>query len=279
MHDAQRTGQPLVLQVKVEHLELRRGQHALVDHGLTGKAWEIDGFAPGAVLAGPLGAEFVLGTLADDVGAALQLHAFGAGDEQLAEGRHRVAGQRAQRGLVGGYVAPAQHLQALGLDDLLHRGGGRRGVFRGLRQERDAGGVAACFGQVEVDDLTEEVVGNLDQDAGAVTAVRLGALRTAMLEVDQRGDCLVHDVAAAPAVHVDDHGNPARVMLECGVVEPDALGRHSHLTLHRKNFPPRNSASAPLAPPGRLWAGPHRSCRMWCSPGGDDPVGDSSVQR
>ena len=75
MHDAQRAGQPLVLQVEVERLELRRGQHALVDERLTGKAWEVDGFAAGAVLAGPLGAELVLGALAHDVGATLEIHA------------------------------------------------------------------------------------------------------------------------------------------------------------------------------------------------------------
>ena len=75
MHDAQRAGQPIVLQVEVERLELRRGQHALVDEGLTGKAWEVDGFAAGAVLAGALGAELVLGALAHHVRAALEIHA------------------------------------------------------------------------------------------------------------------------------------------------------------------------------------------------------------
>ena len=261
MHDAQRTGQPLILQVQIERLELRRGQHALVDHGLAGKAWEVDGFTAGAVLARALGTELVLGTLADHVGAALQLHAVGAGDEHLAEGWHRVAGQRAQRRVVGGYLAPAQYLQALGFGDLLDRSAGGGRFFRRLRQERDAGGVTARLRQVEVDDVAQERIGNLDQDAGTVTAVRLGALGAAVLEVHQRGDCLIHDVAAAAAVHVDDHGHPARVMLECGVVEPDAVGRHSHLTLHQY-FPPQHSRIAPLAAaPRGLRARPLRSCR------------------
>ena len=155
VHDAQRAGQPIVLQVEVEGLELRRGQHALVDEGLTGKAWEVDGFAAGAVLARALGAELVLGALAHHVGAALQVHARGAGDEHLPEGRHRVARQRAERRIVGGHVAPAQHLKALGLGDLLHGLAGRGGVLGRLRQECDAGGVAALFGQLEVDDGAE----------------------------------------------------------------------------------------------------------------------------
>ena len=97
----------------------------------------------------------------------------------LAEGRHRIAGQGAQRGVVGGYVAPADDLQALGLDDLLDglAGGGR--VAGGLRQEGDAGGVGTLGGQVELDDGTQEGVGNLQQDARTVTAVRLGAGGTA----------------------------------------------------------------------------------------------------
>src|ERR1700712_3553828 len=100
MHDAQRTGQPLVLQIEVERPQLRRGQHSLVDEGLAGKAWEIDSFAPWPVLAWPLVAELVLGTLADHIRAAFELHARAAGDEDLPEGGHRIARQRAQRRIV-----------------------------------------------------------------------------------------------------------------------------------------------------------------------------------
>ena len=119
MHDAQSAGEPIVLQVEVERLQLRRGQHALVDEGLAGKAWEVDGFASGAVLARALGAQLVLGALAHHVGAPLQVHARGACEEDLAERRHRVARQRTERRIVGGHLAPAQHVQALGLGDLL----------------------------------------------------------------------------------------------------------------------------------------------------------------
>ena len=152
-------------------------------------------------------------------------------DEQLPEGRHRVAGQRAQRRLVGRDLAPAEHLEALGLDDLLHGLARRRGVLGGLRQERDAGGVAAVFGQVEFDDGAQELVGNLQQDARTVTGVRFSALGTAVLQVHQGRDGLVDDVAAAAAVHVGHHRHATRVVLERGVVQPLTAGRHSHLTL------------------------------------------------
>ncbi len=229
MHDAERAGEPAVLQVKVKRLQLRRGQHALVDERLAGKAWEIDGFATGSVLAGSLGAQLVLGTLAHDVRAALQIQAGRARDEQLPERRHRVAGQGAERRLVGRDLAPAQHLEALGLDDLLHRLARGGGVLGGLRQERDAGRVAAVFGQVEFDDGAQELVGNLQQDARAVTAVRFGALGTAVLQVQQRRNGLVDDVAGAATMHIGHHCHATRVVFERGVVQPLTAGRHSHL--------------------------------------------------
>ena len=135
-----------------------------------------------------------------------------------------------------GHLAPAEHLEALGLGDLLHRLAGRRGVLGRLRQERDAGGVAAVFGQVEFDDRAQELVGHLQQDARAVTGVRFGALGTAVLQVHQGRDGLVDDVAAAAAVHVGHHRHTARVVLERGVVQPLTAGRHSHLTLHARLY-------------------------------------------
>ena len=235
MHDAQCAGQPIVLQVKVKRLELRGGQHALVDERLAGKAWEVNGFAARPVLARAFGAQFVLGALADHVAAALQRHVRRPGQEHLPEGGHCVAGQRAQRRVVGGYISPAQDLQSFGFGDLLHRGAGGGGVLGRLRQERDAGGVAARGGQLEIDDLAQECVRDLNKDAGAVTAARLGSLGSAMFKVEQRGDGLIDNVSGASAVHIDDHGHSARIVLECGVVQPDTLGRHSHLTLHQ-NF-------------------------------------------
>ena len=81
-----------------------------------------------------------------------------------------------QRRVVGGYISPAQNLQPFGFGDLLHRSAGGRGILGRLRQERDASGVAARGGQLEIDDFAQERVRDLDKDAGAVTAARLGSL-------------------------------------------------------------------------------------------------------
>ena len=123
--------------------------------------------------------------------------------------------------------------EALGLGDLLHGLARRGGVLGRLRQEGDAGGVAAVFGQVEVDDGAQKLVGNLQQDSRTVAGVRFGALGTAVLQVHQRGDGLVDDVAAAATVHVGDHRHTTRVVLERGVVQPLTTGRHSHLPFSR----------------------------------------------
>ena len=93
MHDPERTGDALILQVKVEGLELRRGEHALEDEGSAGKAWEINGFAARSVLAGTLGSQLVLSAFAHHIRSPLQFDAGGAADERLTEGGHGVTGQ------------------------------------------------------------------------------------------------------------------------------------------------------------------------------------------
>ena len=70
--------------------------------------------------------------------------------------------------------------------------------------------------QVEVDDRAEEAVGDLDQDAGAVAGVGLGARRAAVLEVAERADAHRHDLVAGPALDVDDERDAAGVVLEGG---------------------------------------------------------------
>ena len=108
------------------------------------------------------------------------------GDEQLAEAAASPRGRSGRGRLVdvGRDVAPAEHAQALLGGELLDP---RDGVCGPLRvvvgQERDADGVGAGGRQREVDDLAQERVRDLDQDAGAVAGVGLGAAGAAVLEV------------------------------------------------------------------------------------------------
>ena len=101
MHQTQGRFEAIILQVEVELAQLRGGQHALVYEGLARQAREVHGLAAGAVLTRALLTEFVLHTLAHDERAALELHVVGGvarqRDEQLPEGGHGIAGQRADR--------------------------------------------------------------------------------------------------------------------------------------------------------------------------------------
>lgn len=102
-------------------------------------------------------------------------------------------------------------------------------------------------------------------------------MRAPMLEVEQGGDRLVHDVAATTAVHVHNHGNPARIVFERGVIQPDALRRHTHLTLQQTFCA---AAFADSTGPHPEVAGKTPSVlSIGCPSSGRDPVGASSVQQ
>ena len=245
VHDAQRRLHPVVLQVQVERPQLRGGEHALVDEGLPGQAGEVDGLAADRALAGALLAELVLDPLAHHVGAALQSHpgellgaAGGRGDEQLQEGRHRIARERTQGGFVDRHLAPAEHGEALFADDLLDAVT-RTGRFTTcLGKECDTGGVRTFRRQLEIGSGfgqcgPEELVRELNEDACTVTGIGLRTRSTAVLQVQQCGDRLVDDVAAAAAVHIDDECDTTGVVFVRRVVQTDATGRtvsHSRLT-------------------------------------------------
>ena len=83
-------------------------------------------------------------------------------------------------------VAPAEHALALLLHPALQRGDRLRARFLVAREKADRDPVAPLVGQLEAGDLPQEVVGQLDQDAGAVAGVRVGALGAPVLEVLER---------------------------------------------------------------------------------------------
>ena len=85
--------------------------------------------------------------------------------------------------------------------------------------------VGAFAGQLEVDAGPQERVGNLDQDARAVARVGLGALRAAMIQIAQRAEGGVDDVAAGSTLDVDDERHAAGVVLEARIVQAIRSGR------------------------------------------------------
>ena len=77
--------------------------------------------------------------------------------------------------------------------------------------------------------FAEEVVGHLEEDPGAVTAVGFGARRPAVTEVDESLDAgLDHRVRRTPGDPCDE-GHPAGVVLQPEVQETALRGRCAHL--------------------------------------------------
>ncbi len=197
VHQGDRGLHPLVDQVREEVVELLGGEHALVGDRAAGQRREV-------------GIGLLLRTLAQAERQPLQAHpeepAAGRRDEQLAEGRHHRQRGGAEAGGVGGHLAPAQDREALLRGELLDPAAGLRDRLVVTRDERGADGVCVAPGELEVDDLTEEPVRDLEQDARAVAGVGLGARGSAVLEVAQCGERLVDDlVAGHPA-----QGRPRR---------------------------------------------------------------------
>ncbi len=99
-------------------------------------------------------------------------------------------------------------------DDGLYLNDALRRLGRILGEEGDAGGVVLLGRQLEVDDGSEEGVGDLHEDPGAVAGVGVGSVGAAVLEVAQRSDAELDDLVAALALEMRDEADSARVVLE-----------------------------------------------------------------
>ena len=220
VHDGELGGEPLVLQVGVERLELERGDHALVPERARGERHEVR-------------AELESGALAQPEHAAIERDARQRGciadrgpcDEELLELRPRVEGQLAEVRLLGRHLAPAEHDEVLRLGDVLDARLLRGALLVVAGQEDHARGVLADGRKLEVDDRAQERVGHLGQDARAVAGAGIRADRTAVLEVAERRQREVDDVVTGHASKRGDHGQAAGVLLERRVVHSLLLGK------------------------------------------------------
>ena len=161
--------------------------------------------------------------LADHERATLEVHVgngvIGSGEKQLTERRHGIAGECSEGGIIGGNFTPTEDGHALVFDDLVHTFAGTCNVSFALGEKCNSGGVCARSGQIEVDHGTEERIRYLDENAGAVTGVRLGAGGAPVLEVDQRGDGLLDNVSTTTTMHVHNECDTTGVVLVSRVVE------------------------------------------------------------
>ncbi len=224
MHERQRRGQARVGEVREHPLDLRGREHALVDERRGRQAHDVEGAARRLVES--QGGDGVLDALADDIEGALEAQPAvvrgikGGAHEELLEDRRDGGGRGADGHQARRHRAPAEHGLAFLADDALDQGPqfGPRRVGRG--QEHQTGAVAAGGRQGKRRDLTQERVGHLDEDAGAVAGVGIGARRAAMLEVDEQVEGLAHDGVGAVTLDVGHETHAAGVVFVALAVEP-----------------------------------------------------------
>ena len=223
VHERQRRRQAFVSQVGEELGELGRGEHPLVHEGPARQRREVHD----RVSRRPAVGDLVLAPLAHQEQLAVERDArrtVGVVHEELPEARDHTPRRGPDQRVVDGNRPPAEHPQPLLGHDLLDACDGLLGVGGVEGQEGDTDAVRARRREVEAGHPPEEGVGHLDEDAGAVAGVRLGTRCAAVVEVAQRSEGGVDDVAAGTTLDVDHEGHTAGVVLEARVVEPRRLG-------------------------------------------------------
>ena len=141
-------------------------------------------------------------------------------DKHLADERLRRACRLARVAIVGGDVAPPDHTLALFLDGLLDQLLELDTALVLCGQEHDADRVAPGRRQLDPGgDATEKRVRDLQQDARAVTGVRVGPGGTAVLEIAESLQTLLDDCVRRLAPELGDQRDTTGVVFVGWVVE------------------------------------------------------------
>ena len=222
MNQGQRGHHARILQVLVVGPDLPGQQHAFVDDGTRGHRRHIKLLA----VLEPERLDCVARHLADDVQLALQSighrHPGAAADEYLADYGFDDFDRFAEVAIVAGNVAPAQQDLAFVLDGALDLVFAGQPGCRLLGEEHHAHAVLAGRGQLHSlpgHFLPEELVRDLDQDAGAVAGQRVGPDRTAVGQVFEDQQALIDNGVAFHPFDVRNESHAACVVFIGRIVE------------------------------------------------------------
>ena len=217
MHQGQGRDDGLVGQVAVEGVQLVRPKQSLVDDGLARQAGDVEVVA---VVLGKLRVDGVFDDLADDVQLALEsilvVRLFAASDEELPDQRGHLGRQFPGLTEIHRHVAPSQENLIFLPDSFLDRPLAPPAMFGAPGQEHHAHGVLARFRQRNAGEPAlplEEVMRKLEQQARAVTGVRIASASAAMLQVDQHSDGVANDGVGLLAAQIRHDTHAARVVL------------------------------------------------------------------
>ena len=221
----------LVAEIGEVAAQLRRGEHSLVDDRAGGEARD-----------DRLGAALELEATSDHVQLALESvlvarHRVPGGDDELSDEGCRRSGRDPDARRIDGHVAPAHETLTLLLDEggemLLER----TAPFLVDGQEAHCHAVPARLGQRLVEDRSEERVGELEEDAGAVARAGVCAGRTPVLQVLERLQRALDRLVPWCGIQPRHECHSARIVLVVGRVE--ALlrpARHAHCRLPARGW-------------------------------------------
>ena len=223
MDQGQRRLEVGVRQVGEHRPELRGREHALVGERLGRQADHVEG-AAGICRNRILHRQ--LDAFADDVQRALEAGAGvgsverrGAAHEHLFEDRSDRGGVPANGSEVGRHRTPADHRVTLLPGDAFDDPAQQRPCLGLVGQKYQPGAVGPGRRQGQSGDATQEPVGHLHQDAGAVAGVGVGARGATVFEVDEQGQRIADDGRRATALDVGDEADAAGVVLIGGAVQ------------------------------------------------------------
>ncbi len=224
MHEGEGRLEALVGEVREEVPQLVGREHALVDEGAGREGGEVEPDIE------------VLGPLAQHEEAALEVHRVGlgvggTGHEHLGEDRGHAAGVGARHLEPDGHVPPTGHGEPLLGGEALE--GGLRHPLRRRRrgQEGEAGAVLAEGRQLDGalgGDVPEEPVRHLQEDAGSVARLGVGAEGPPVGKVLEGGQPELDDGVARAATKLGYESDPTGIVLIGGVVKARRLTGWRH---------------------------------------------------
>jgi hypothetical protein len=233
VYEGQRRFHVGIAEIRERRLDLRRGEHALVDQRARRQARDVEPLSPD----GRKRVDRMLHSLADDIQLALE------GQRVLREGVAEVGGgadeKLLDRGTVGArgraevivfdrHVPPPEEVLSLLDDHACHElldsqpGAGLGGEKHG------ADSVAARGRQGEAQegrDLAQKAVGHLNQNARAVSRVGFAPARPAVLQVDQHLEAARDDGVRTAARDIYDEPDATSIVFERRVIQTVALRR------------------------------------------------------
>ena len=221
VEDREARHEALVQQVRIERRELLGQEHPLVDERAGRERADVE--AADVVVQ-----DLLLDAPADDVEVDLELIVIDAAlvvDHDLLD--LRPAGIRlfSDHRRIDRHLAPTLDAVAEAENLRLHDAAAE--VLRaeiGLGQEHHADGKASALGPLagRLHMLPEEVLRNLDVNAGAVAGLAVGIDRAPVPHRLERRDAGLDHIAPRRAVERGDQSDSARIVLETGIIEAAA---------------------------------------------------------